>query len=75
METVTISPKFVDGVLGQFGEERWEAQRLYRRFVLEGVGKGSPWEEVKGQIVLGGQGFVKRLERYFRKVVGIREEE
>lgn len=46
-----------------------EVQRLfstraaYRRFVAEGMGRASPWTRLRGQIYLGGEEFLKRLQR------------
>ena len=33
----------------------------YRKFVMEGIDKESPWETLKGQIFLGTDEFVKQL--------------
>ncbi|HWF59169.1 MAG TPA: transposase [Nitrospira sp.] len=51
----------VDWVLSQFGRQRASAQRKYRAFVAEGIGQGSPWEQVRGQVLLGSERFVERL--------------
>lgn len=51
----------VDWVLSQFGHQRAAAQRKYRAFVAEGIGYGSPWEHVRGQVLLGSERFVERL--------------
>ena len=50
-----------DWVLGQFGIR--EAKAAYQRFVAEGIGQASPWENLKGQIWLGGEAFLKRMQR------------
>ena len=44
-------------ILAHFGEERSAAQRRYRRFVTEGVGRSTPWAKVRGQLFLGQEGF------------------
>ena len=49
-----------DWILSQFGEDKVKAQKLYRRFVSQGRGV-SPWEELKGQIYLGSDDFIKNL--------------
>ncbi len=54
----------VDWVLAQFGRKRAEAVRRYRRYVLEGVGEKSPWESLKGQILLGREEFTGRLREF-----------
>jgi REP-associated tyrosine transposase len=52
----------VDWVLGQFGRKRAEAVGRYRRFIWEGVGEKSPWESLRGQILLGKDEFVGRIQ-------------
>ncbi|MBS0184614.1 MAG: transposase [Nitrospira sp.] len=51
----------VDWLLSQFGRQRSAAQRKYRAFVAEGIGYGSSWEHVRGQVLLGSERFVERL--------------
>ena len=45
----------MDWLLSQFGRQRPAAQRKYRAFVADGLGHGSPWEHVRGQVLLGTQ--------------------
>lgn len=52
----------IDWVLGQFGSKRKDAQKRYKKFVMEGISKESPWREVQGQIILGGEGFVEKFK-------------
>ena len=52
----------VDGLLAQFGQRRGIAIRHYKRFVEEGIGRESLWQELKGQIYLGDERFIKRLQ-------------
>lgn len=51
----------IDWLLAQFGQQRAAAQRKYQTFVAEGIGQNSPWEEVRGQVLLGSEQFVERL--------------
>jgi REP element-mobilizing transposase RayT len=51
----------VDWILGQFGRSRRKAQEAYREFVAEGRG-ASPWESLVGQVFLGSERFVRRLQ-------------
>lgn len=60
----------VDWILGQFGRNRREAQKGYRDFVKAGVVRGSPWKNLKGQILLGGAGFIEN----FRNLLSEKEE-
>ena len=54
-------------ILKQFSGDRGKAQKEYRNFVLEGIGKGSIWAGVKGQVFLGGVAFVEGLIDHLRK--------
>lgn len=63
----------VDWVLAQFGRRRGAAEDAYRAFVKAGIGKGSLWDEVKGQSLLGDAAYVKRLRRYLRRAQPIKE--
>lgn len=51
----------IEWVLAQFGKQRAAAQRKYREFVAEGIGAASPWINLQGQVLLGGEKFVARL--------------
>jgi putative transposase len=51
----------IDWLLSQFGLQRAAAQRKYQAFVSEGIRQGSPWEEVRGQVLLGSERFINRL--------------
>src|SRR3990172_7313322 len=59
-------PRFltVDWVLSQFARTKVSARRRYREFVEAGIGLPSPWEALKGQTLLGGEGFVEKLKPY-----------
>jgi putative transposase len=51
--------------LDQLGSGK-RAQAAYRRFVGEGIGQTSPWERLRGQIWLGGEDFLERMEKLAR---------
>ena len=51
----------VDRVLSQFAAHRADARERYRRFVLDGVGRGI-WEGLRQQIYLGDEAFVERTQ-------------
>jgi REP element-mobilizing transposase RayT len=51
----------VEWVLSQFGRQRAAAERKYRAFVAEGIGQDAPWEQVRGQVLLGREPFVEGL--------------
>jgi putative transposase len=62
-----------DWVLGQFGASRTEAERRYREFVRNGVGVGRIWKEVRGQSLLGEEGFAEELMGYVKGQRDVRE--
>ena len=49
-----------DWVLGQFGVRN--PKLAYERFVAQGLGQASPWDNLQGQIWLGSAAFLKRME-------------
>lgn len=53
-----------DWVLLQFGNRRKEAADKYREFVRAGVREGSPWQDLKGQVLLGGDAFLERFDPF-----------
>jgi len=55
-------------ILSQFGTDSARAQRAYRRFVAEGAGEPSPWEELRGQIYLGGERFLKEMSQRIKNL-------
>lgn len=50
-------------VLALFGKGQIAARRAYERFVAQGVGMASPWEGVTGQIFLGKEEFLKKIQK------------
>jgi REP-associated tyrosine transposase len=61
-----------DEVLGQLGYSRSK----YREFISDGLkhGYATPWDEVKGQSVLGDEEFLKKLKDRIRKTRSRREQ-
>jgi len=69
-----VSPyKFLttDWILSQFGSSRKTAQKDYEAFILEGIISDSPFEDLKGGIILGGKSFIKNIykEKKFNKEI------
>ena len=62
-----------DWVLGQFGTKRRVAEGKYKAFVREGIGQETIWRNVKGQSILGDEGFVDRLIDYVRGYEEVKE--
>ena len=53
----------VDTILVQFGKRRTNAQQRYKDFVKQGIKSGSIWSELRQQIFLGDEKFVKQMQR------------
>lgn len=51
-----------DGLLVQFSGRRSLAQACYVQFVAEGIKAVSPWLSLKGQVFLGDERFVQRMQ-------------
>lgn len=56
-----------------FAESEPEAVSRYRRFVAEGKGQPSPWEQLKQQVFLGSEAFIDALQRRISKERDLRE--
>jgi len=56
-----------DWVLSQFSGKRGKAEQEYRKFVSWGIGQKTIWTEVRGQALLGEEGFVEKLVDYLKK--------
>ena len=56
----------VDGLLAQFAKRRSLAQQRYAQFVAEGIKAASPWLGIKGQIYLGDENFVQRMQAHIQ---------
>lgn len=49
-------------MLSQFSNRRETAVNLYREFVRAGAGLPSLWSELKGQVFLGTEPFIERMQ-------------
>ncbi|MHB1174723.1 MAG: REP-associated tyrosine transposase [Sulfuriferula sp.] len=56
----------VDGLLAQFAKRRSLAQQRYAQFVAEGIQVASPWSNLKGQVFLGDEQFVQRMQAHLQ---------
>jgi REP element-mobilizing transposase RayT len=63
----------LEEVLGQWGAKRAMAQKAYREFVRQGIGKESIWDQLKGQSLLGEADFVDRLVGFVRGYEKVKE--
>ena len=65
---------FEDWILGRFCKKKAEAQRRYRQFVGRGIRKkGSPFDGVAAQIVLGSGGFLESCKDMLKSKGDIKE--
>ncbi|MFQ6024878.1 MAG: transposase, partial [Acidiferrobacterales bacterium] len=60
-------------VLAQFGKRRYEAAKRYQTFVRQGVGEVSPWGQLKGQVLLGSDTFVRHIVHHLKSAKAITE--
>ncbi|WP_303905228.1 REP-associated tyrosine transposase [Thiohalomonas denitrificans] len=51
-----------DWLLGSFARQRVRAMERYREFVAQGRNQPSPWEQLKGQVYLGSETFVEKMQ-------------
>lgn len=56
-----------DGLLAMFAKRRGLAQQRYAQFVDEGIKANSPWANLKGQVFLGDEQFVNRMQIHIQK--------
>ena len=64
----------IDWVLGQFSEKTVTARQRYRKFVADGlVDQERPWKKLVGQVFLGSESFVARMEELLGDKREIRE--
>lgn len=56
----------IDGLLAQFAKRRSLAQQRYAQFVAEGINAASPWSNLKGQVFLGDEQFVLRMQAHLQ---------
>lgn len=56
-----------DWVLSQFSGKRGKAEQEYRKFIQWGIGQKSIWTEVRGQALLGEEGFVDKFVDHLKK--------
>ena len=55
-------------LLAQFSQDRLKARKLYREFVCETItSKDKPWQNLVGQLVLGSDDFVKKIQHLAAK--------
>jgi len=68
--TAYVRPKpyflTTDWILGHFSDNSSEARQRYKKFISDGLSKQvQPWKELVGQVFLGSESFVARIEELF----------
>jgi len=63
----------IDWILGQMGREKRRAAKRYRAYVREGTRSDTIWKKVKGQSILGEEGFIDRFIGHVRGYEEIKE--
>ena len=56
-----------DWVLKQFSGKRGKAEQEYRKFVSWGIGQKTIWTDVRGQALLGEEGFMDKMVDHLKK--------
>lgn len=62
-----------DWILAQFGRQRASAIRKYVEFVHQGARLPSVWTQLQGQIYLGSEAFVKKMQAHIEKRPSLNE--
>jgi len=58
---------FTDGILAQFGSKRKVAMKAYQEYVFLDIGAESPLKQVKGQILLGSEDFISKMDQRIKQ--------
>ncbi len=58
----------IDGLLAQFSTQREQAIEHYKRFVAQGIGQASLWQNINRQVYLGDDNFVVKMQSKIKKV-------
>ena len=62
-------PEFliIDWILSQFSLDKKKAIEEYKQFVISGYNTEFPYNELVGQIILGSEGFLKKVSNYLNQ--------
>jgi REP element-mobilizing transposase RayT len=63
----------VDWMLGQFSSKVSSATKRYAEFIRSGVDEEALWPKLKGQTILGDEGFVVRMGEYLKGAKDIKD--
>lgn len=72
---ITETPTFLtcEWALSQFAQTEAVARRKYREFVRAGMRGESPWVKLRGQVLLGSEGFVAKMKPVLRRKAVLKE--
>lgn len=62
-----------DWLLAQFGKRRSTARHQYADFVAQGAAQPSPWDELRGQVLLGTERFVEQMRPLLESADALKE--
>jgi putative transposase len=75
--TMGLEPKpaclTTDWIRSQFAKTQAIACERYAEFVYAGIGKVSPWKELKGQVLLGSEAFIQEIAPQLKKNKAVTE--
>lgn len=63
----------IDWILGNFGSDRIEAKLKYQQYVNDPEIRESPWEDVKGQCILGTSKYIDELKVILKEMEKTKE--
>ncbi len=63
----------IDWLLGQFAKTKPAGRQRYAAFVQAGIGRRSPWADLKGQVLLGGETFVEKMAAHLKASEAVAE--
>lgn len=52
-----------NSILNYFGRTNRSARKAYRRFIQDGLDLSSPWQKLRGQIWLGSESFMEKMQQ------------
>ena len=57
----------LDGILSPFASTQSVARKRYAAFVAQGIAQAPPWSALKGQALLGGEAFIKKMAPHLQE--------
>lgn len=57
----------IEWILSQFGDNKIEAISRYNEYILNGIDKNFPWQDLRGQIILGSDSFIEKIGKFLKE--------